>query len=135
MRIVIVGQAWFGAEALPSRAAKVADLLHSHETRLLQPLLDYLAQHPRVRLIGSARASQRAPTVAFAVAGQRPRDLATRLAQSKIGVGCGNFYAYRLLQALGIDTDDGVLRVSFVHYTSRHEVDLLIAALDGLLQE
>ena len=34
---------------------------------------------------------------------------------------------------LGIDTDDGVLRTSFVHYTSPDEIDRLIEALDTLL--
>lgn len=122
-------------EPLPSRAAAVARLFRSHESALLQPLLDYLSRHPRVRLLGSGSTARRAPTVAFTVAGLRPRDLATRLAQSNLGVGCGNFYAYRLLRALGIDTDEGVLRVSFVHYTAPDEVARLIATLDRLLQE
>jgi selenocysteine lyase/cysteine desulfurase len=55
------------------------------------------------------------------------------MAREKIGVGVGNFYAYRLLQALGIDTDDGAVRLSFVHYTSRQEVDRLIRELDRCL--
>jgi selenocysteine lyase/cysteine desulfurase len=38
-----------------------------------------------------------------------------------------------LLQALGIDTDDGVVRASFVHYTSEEEVGRLIGALRTLL--
>jgi len=50
-----------------------------------------------------------------------------------LGVGVGHFYAYRLVEALGIDTDDGVLRSSFVHYTSPDEVSRLIEALDALL--
>ena len=55
-----------------------------------------------------------------------------RLAAANLGVGAGNFYAYRLVQALGVDTDEGV-RASFVHYTSSAEVRKLIATLDGLL--
>ena len=60
-------------------------------------------------------------------------EIARRLAQSGIGVGAGDFYAYRLVEALGIDTDDGVVRTSFVHYTSPEEVSRLIEALDSLL--
>jgi selenocysteine lyase/cysteine desulfurase len=86
-----------------------------------------------VRLIGATRASSRAPTVAFTVAGQSSSALARQLADLNIGVGNGNFYAYRLLQALGIDTAEGVVRASFVHYTSAAEVDRLIAALAQLL--
>jgi hypothetical protein len=70
-----------------------------------------------VRLIGKDRAAERAPTVAFTAHGHRSTELASRLAESKLGVGVENFYAYRLVKALGIDTDDGVVRPSFVHYT------------------
>jgi len=68
------------------------------------------------------------------VQGLSSSTLAGRLAELNIGVGVGNFYAYRLLQALGIDTTDGVVRASFVHYTSPAEVDRLIAALTALLR-
>jgi len=54
------------------------------------------------------------------------------LAAQGIGVGAGNFYAYRLCQALGVDPDAGVVRASFVHYTSQEEIDRLIAALSEL---
>jgi cysteine desulfurase family protein (TIGR01976 family) len=122
-----------GRRSVPEQAAAVRHLFREHESELLQPLLDYLATHPRVRLIGATRASSRAPTVAFTVAGQSSSALARQLADLHIGVGNGNFYAYRLLQALGIDTAEGVVRASFVHYTSAAEVDRLIAALAQLL--
>jgi selenocysteine lyase/cysteine desulfurase len=41
----------------------------------------------------------------------------------------GHFYAYRLVKALHIDTEDGLLRASFVHYTSVDEINRLVAAL------
>lgn len=122
-----------GQRSVPEQAAAVRHLFREHESELLQPLLDFLATHPRVRLIGATRASSRAPTVAFTVAGQSSSALARQLADLHIGVGNGNFYAYRLLQALGIDTAEGVVRASFVHYTSAAEVDRLIAALAQLL--
>ena len=39
----------------------------------------------------------------------------------------------RPLEALGIDPDQGVLRLSFVHYTTADEVARAIAALDAVL--
>jgi len=45
-------------------------------------------------------------------------------------VDSGDFYAVRLLEALGISINHGVLRLSFVHYTSEQDVEKLIAALD-----
>lgn len=123
----------FGGQPVQTRAAVVRTLFRDHETALLQPLLDFLSNHPRVRLIGRVRAAERAPTVAFSASGQRSADIASRLGKMKFGVGVGHFYAYRLLKALGVDTDDGALRVSFVHYTSKEEVERLIKALDTLL--
>jgi cysteine desulfurase family protein (TIGR01976 family) len=120
-----------GAQPVQQRAAAVRTLFRDHETALLQPLLDFLAGHPRIRLIGRRAAAERAPTVAFTVTGQRSGDVARQLSEQKLGVGVGNFYAYRLVKALGLDPDEGVLRASFVHYTSRSEVERLIAALDA----
>jgi len=84
-------------------------------------------------MIGKDRAPSRAPTVAFTADGWRSGDLAVRLADAGLGVGVGHFYAYRLVEALGIDTEDGVVRVSFVHYTSPEEISRLVEELDRLL--
>ena len=113
-----------------ARAEAVRQLFRDHESDLLQPLLDFLQRHPKVRLIGRNRASERAPTVAFTIEGHSSAEIAHCLGESRLGVGVGNFYAYRLLKALGIDTEDGALRVSFVHYTSREEVERLVKTLD-----
>jgi selenocysteine lyase/cysteine desulfurase len=71
--------------------------------------------------------------VAFTVQGVRCAEVASALARLGIGVGHGNFYAYRLVQALGLDPDDGVVRASFVHYTSQAEIDRLLAALASII--
>jgi len=115
------------------RADVVRRLMRDQETRLLQPLLDYLSGHPAVNLIGRTQAGQRAPTVAFTVRGRSSDALARQLAAEGLGVGAGDFYAYRLVEALGLDNADGVVRASFVHYTAPAEVDRLIGALDAML--
>lgn len=120
-------------QPVAARAAAVRELFRAHETALLQPLLDWLAKHPKVRLIGRTRAADRAPTVSLTVKGRDSAGIASRLADAKIGVGVGNFYAYRLVKALGIDTEDGAVRLSFVHYTSKEEVDRLLRELDQCL--
>jgi len=123
----------FAGERVAARAAGVRDRFREHESELLQPLLDFLSKHPKVRMIGRIRAAERAPTVAFTAVGMTSQAVASRLAEAKLGVGAGNFYAYRLLKALAIDTDDGAVRASFVHYTSPAEVERLIGTLDRLL--
>jgi len=37
------------------------------------------------------------------------------------------------LKAMGVDPEHGVLRLSFVHYTSKGEIDKVLDALDQIL--
>lgn len=115
------------------QAELVRNLFREQESRLLQPLLDYLGDHAAVSLLGGKRAMLRAPTVAFTVNNRSSAEIGAELAARKLGVGVGHFYAFRLVEALGIDTEDGVLRASFVHYTSEEEINRLIEALDRIL--
>lgn len=116
-----------GTGAAAARAAH--DLMRAHEIALLQPLLDYVDAKNSVRLIGPADAERRAPTVALALNGSGA-EAAAALAPHGIMAGGGDFYAARPLGAMGVDLDKGVLRVSFVHYTQKAEVDALITALE-----
>jgi len=114
------------------RAAGVHDLMRAQETAVLGPLMEYLSARNDLRLIGPRRAEGRAPTVAVAL--DRPAEpVAAALSHHGIMAGGGDFYAVRPLQAMGVDTGRGVLRLSFVHYTTASEVDRLIAALDAEL--
>ena len=119
-----------GEAPVQEKAAAVRDMFRAQETALLQPFLDFMSAHPKIRLIGKPRAIGRAPTVAFSVEGQSSMALAEKLGGLGLGVGAGHFYAYRLVETLGYDTDDGVLRASFVHYTTPEEIEQLINALD-----
>ncbi len=113
-------------------ARKTHDLMRAHEVTLLQPLLDYVSAKNSVRLVGPADATQRAPTVALALETDAEA-VAAELAPHGIMAGGGDFYAQRPLSAVGVDLAKGVLRVSFVHYTNRAEVDALMGALDQVL--
>ncbi|MBN7785524.1 aminotransferase class V-fold PLP-dependent enzyme [Ponticoccus gilvus] len=110
----------------------VHDLMRAQEERLLQPLLDAVKGRNRVRLIGPAEAARRAPTLALAL-GRPAAPVAAALAEQGIMAGGSHFYAVRPLRALGLDPEEGVLRLSFTHYTSEAEVTKLIEALDAVL--
>ena len=116
----------------PGRAGLAHDLMRAHETELLQPLLDAVKSRNAVRLLGPAEAEGRAPTVALAL--NRPAEpVADKLAEYGVNCGGGDFYAHRPLEAMGVDPDQGVLRLSFTHYTSAAEIEKLLAALDDVL--
>lgn len=115
------------------KAADVSGLFQQAEHNNLQSLLDFVTQKKGVKLIGRARTEHRAPTVSITVEGRDPGDIAAALAAKKIGIGNGNCYAYRLMEALGIPPDQGVVRLSFVHYTTPQELGGLTAALEQIL--
>ncbi|HLO93808.1 MAG TPA: aminotransferase class V-fold PLP-dependent enzyme [Burkholderiaceae bacterium] len=115
------------------RREAVNGLMQSAERALLQPLLDFMRQDPRVRLLGPAHAAERAATVSLIPQRHSVLDVAQRLSQRGIISGASHFYAVRLLEGLGLDPQAGVLRLSFVHYTTRQELDQLLDALDAVL--
>jgi len=120
------------AEGACARNRAVRELMQAHERSLLQPLLDMLAARNDLRLLGPRMAEKRVPTVAVAL--NRPgEEVAAALAPHGIMAGGGDFYAVRPLQSMGVAPERGVLRMSFVHYTTREEVDRLMAALETVL--
>lgn len=106
-----------------------------HEEALVRPLLAFLDEHPRVRLVGSASAdgAARVPTVSFTVDGRRASEIPPLLDERALAVRFGHFYAYRLIRDLELLEQDGVVRVSLAHYNAPEEVARLIEALDELL--
>ena len=115
----------------PFRKAHAA--MRAQEVALLAPLLDYLRGRNDIRLIGPSDPEKRAPTVALAL-DVPAAEMAKRLAAHKIMAGGGHFYAYRLLEGVGVAPSHGVLRLSFTHYTTPEEIERLIKALDAELR-
>jgi selenocysteine lyase/cysteine desulfurase len=126
-----------GGEADTPRARMDAlhGLIAEQERRLAAPVLDYLANSSKLRLLGKrhCRDGDREPTIAFKPLRQTATDLAGRLQADGIGTENGDFYAPRALEAMGIDPVDGVVRISLLHYNTPDEVDRILAALDRAL--
>ncbi|MDP6967682.1 MAG: aminotransferase class V-fold PLP-dependent enzyme, partial [Gammaproteobacteria bacterium] len=122
-----------GGDDKQQRARALRKLLQGAETAQLETLLDYFTEHPKVRIIGPQIATQRAPTVSILVKGHQPMALSRQLGAQGILCGAGHFYSYRLLDAMGLDPQTGVLRFSMVHYTSQQDVQQLLAAMHRLL--
>ena len=115
-----------------ARGAFAHDLMRSHEIDLLQPLLDAVKNRNTVRLLGPTDAARRAPTVGLSL-NRSAEPVAAELANHGIMAGGGDFYAVRPLQAMGVEPDQDVLRLSFTHYTSQQKIDQLIDSLDHVL--
>lgn len=130
-----VYQHHFGEEEVTAglKTSRVRALFQHTERRNLKPMLSFLSHHSAVRLIGKTITKHRAPTVSFTVAGRDPSSIAALLAEQKIGIANGNCYAWRLMEALSVKPEDGVVRLSFVHYTLKEEVDRLLDTLDEIL--
>ena len=118
--------------AADGRARRVHDLMRGQEIALMRPLLEFLRGRNDVRLLGPAEPDFRAPTIAM-VHDRPGEELARDLVEHRIMCDGGTFYANRLVEALGVGPEHGVLRVSFLHYTAPEEVDRLIEALDAVL--
>ncbi len=112
------------------RAQRVRAALRATELPMLERLLAFLRTRRDIRLLGPANAAQRAATVSFVPQHHEPAQLGERLARRGFMVGYGDFYAVRLLEALGAAPPRGALRLSFVHYTHPAEIESLIRALE-----
>jgi len=122
-------------DSIRTRVAAVFDLFGQHEQSLMQPLLACLNSKQSVKVVGLTEAdhNKRAPTIAFYSTQMKSADIAQALINEKIGPGQSHFYAYRLVDTLGVDLDDGVVRLSLVHYNSLEDVQRAVNVLDSIL--
>ena len=106
-----------------------------HEQALSARVLGFLRDRPRVRVIGQDTADQRVrvPIVSFIVDGMPSHEIVTRMDEYRVAIRFGHFYSPRLINLVGFDADEGVVRVSMVHYNTLEEVDRLTAALESIL--
>jgi cysteine desulfurase family protein (TIGR01976 family) len=108
------------------------DAFARHEDTLAEQLLSWLRQRPGVRIIGlsSIHDGERVPTISFVVQGQSSEAIVRRVDAHGIGIRFGDFYARRLIEALGLQAQGGVVRVSIGHYNTTAEIERLLLALD-----
>ena len=121
--------------AQPERLDNVLRLFTAHETAMADRIDGYLTSKPAVRVIGRGAAArrERVGVFAFLVEGRDSRDVAARLRAAGIGAFADDFYAARCIDAIGARPQNGVVRVSLVHYNSGEDVDRLIGALEAIV--
>jgi len=121
--------------SLADKMNDLHSLIQAHENRLAAPILDFLSNHADTRLIGKSNTNDndRAPTIAFQPLKQSAEALTHQLQDYGIGTENGNFYAHRLITDLGIEADDGVVRLSLVHYNQLADTEKIVSALEQTL--
>ncbi|MCQ0988242.1 cysteine desulfurase-like protein [Jiella marina] len=120
-----------GRAAIEAGFADIAE----QERAITARLMDFLESRNSVRIIGrrSSAIEDRVATVSFTVEDRGSKAVVEAVDPAKVGIRHGHFYAYRLIDDLGLMDRNGVVRVSMVHYNTLEEVDRLIAALEPSL--
>ena len=118
-----------------SRMQHAFDAFEQHEDALAEQLLAYLRGKAGVRIIGRTHTGDglRVPTVSFVVRGAMSESIVLHTDSAGIGIRFGDFYAKRLIEALGLQARGGVVRVSIAHYNTPAEMDHLIKHLDAAI--
>lgn len=134
----MVGTAYGAASATDDRRAKLRAAMAAirvHERDLSAGTLDRLEGVAGLRIHGitdRSRLDERVPTFSVSLDGHHPRAIAEHLARRGISTWDGDFYAWELVRAMGLDEGGGLLRVGLVHYNTLDEVDRLVEALAEL---
>jgi selenocysteine lyase/cysteine desulfurase len=104
------------------------DAIRAHERMLGEQLLAGLPE--TVRLHGLPGMEGRVPTFAVTHHSLLPDAVASRLAERKLAVWAGDYYAVEVMQRLGLP--EGAVRIGIAHYNTADEVDRVLEALRDL---
>ena len=120
--------------SIKEKINKINNLISIHEEEIANPLLEYINSEKNLKLIGKNKIinKNRAPTISFTSNHKTSKEVSKILVAEKIATRNDNFYAWRCLEALGIDTDDGLIRLSLTHYNSIEDTNLAIKAIGKL---
>lgn len=106
---------------------------HARNMALFTRLWNALRSIPRVKLYGPPPDSARTPTLAFTIEGCTSTDAARRLAEKGLFLSHGDFYAYTIVQRLGL-APEGLIRAGCGIYTTEDEIDRLIDGVKEISQ-
>ncbi len=126
----------FDTKATPTeRNTAINRLFLEHENTLLNHLLAFLRSRDDIQIVGPNTIENRAPIVSIIPKNKKIKRVYADLTKHKLMLGIGHFYAVRPLQDMNIDEQTGVIRISFLHYTSMEDVEQLINGLKDALSE
>jgi cysteine desulfurase family protein (TIGR01976 family) len=117
-----------GGDGLREQLAATYGALHRRGAALFGRLWDGLTEVPGVRLFGPGPRESRTPTAALVVEGVRSSDVARHLARSGVFVSHGDFYAWTVVERLGL-LPEGLVRAGCACYTTEEEIDRLVVGI------
>ena len=119
-------------ETILRKINKINKLISDHEEAIGNPILNYINNRKDLVLIGknNIKNKNRAPTISFFSKYKKSKEISDFLINNKIATRNDNFYAWRCLKHLNIDVDDGVVRLSIVHYNNKSDTEKLIETLE-----
>ena len=110
------------------------EVMAACELPLQAKLIEFLETIPGVRIVGPSHgASSRVGTISFVHDRMKSSAITAAVDRTEIAIRHGHMYAYRLCRSLGLEPEDGVVRVSLVHYNTEREIDRLIEVLAEVL--
>jgi cysteine desulfurase family protein (TIGR01976 family) len=125
--------AWLGESDTCDRSAieRAFITMERLEGPLQERLVGWLRNRSDVRIIGPGRFDEDCVgTISFLHSRLSSPEIAAAVDREAIGIRYGHMYAWRLCQALGIDPESGVVRVSLLHYNTEEEIERLISVLE-----
>jgi cysteine desulfurase family protein (TIGR01976 family) len=133
--------AWLGSQVCGARdrRARITEAFGAiveWESVLVRRLIDGLRGLEGVTIVGitdEAHMDARVPTVSFTHERLASPAIARELARQGIFVWSGHNFALETVRSLGINEDEGVVRIGLVHYNTAEEIDAAVAAVDAAI--
>lgn len=126
---------WGSGTTLRARIVDAMNGICAYEHALAEFYFDAVTRIAGIEVWGPAFDSRmRAPTVSITLHKTSAADAAAALAARDICVWDGHFYAQRALDVLNLNKRGGLLRTGISMYTSREELQRLLAGLQTLAQ-
>lgn len=114
------------------QVVQVCEAMSILEFPVKEAILNAVVRNPRLRLIGREDLKRRVGTISFLHESIPANEVTQRFHKAKIAMRNGHMYSQRLCEALGIDPETGVVRLSAVHYNSLDEAARVVEVIDAL---
>jgi cysteine desulfurase family protein (TIGR01976 family) len=127
---------WGAGQTLRSKIVDAMDNIRAYEHALGRYYYEEVQRIAGVRAWGTDFSTDcRAPTVSITLDGITAATLAQKLGALGLCLWAGHFYAPRPIETLGLDPQEGLLRMGISMYNDESEIERLLGALRDIAAE